>query len=300
MPIKVDWTDRNLTVNAFRLYRSDSPIPDSPLPTPLAEVSGTTFTYTDNTVVRNKTYYYRVSAVVGGQETLSSNMPLAFMPYLGPGPQKLLRGDWACGFFGKVAIEDMFTSAELLLLTNSGFSAYNDMTGWNKHVYQGKILYYPDRPLCAGISWQQLYLKGLIYGAAPQAEWPAYVKTTFGVVAQGPVLQKGDHAFVVRTPRIRASLLATDIVAPGLYNGEYDNCLALPYQGRALPATAPTLPQGAHDDQAHATTYNTFCADQWAGGLAIVRTNPVDGLTQLGLTSTNTSYGWRPVLELVF
>lgn len=298
MPIKVDWTDRNITVDAFRLYRSDTPIPDTPLPAPLVQVSGTTFTYTDNTVVRNKTYYYRVGVVVGTEETLSSNVALAFMPYTGPGPQKLLRGDWASGFFGKLTIDEMFNQTDILLQMASGFASSGGMSGWNKHVYQGKILFYPDSALTAGMTWQQIYTKGLMYGNTPQADWPAWVKTTYGIVPQGVIVQRGEHQFVCRTPMIRSSIASTDTTSPAMKNGEYDNCLATPYQGRTLGTPGSGFP-GTMDDQTHGRALYSMCADLVGPGTIYTKTNPVDAQTSLGTTSSNSSYGWRPVLELV-
>lgn len=301
MPIKVDWIDRNITVDSFRLYRSTTPIPDSPLPEPLATIPAGTFTYTDLTTVRNKTYYYRVGTVVGAEETLSSNAALAHMPYTGPGPQKLLRGDWASGYFGQVSMTDLFTPAEIMSLANTAMGAVTNNITWHKFVYQGKILFYPHMCLSAGFSYQHLYSKGLLYGLTPSSEWPPYIKTTFGTIPQGVTINRGNDYFVVRTPQQRQSLLSVETTGFAFYNGEYDNCLALAWQGRSLPATIPQLPQGALDDQVHETTYYSMCADLQANGVtALVKTNPVDTVSTIGVTSTHPTFGWRPVLELIF
>jgi fibronectin type 3 domain-containing protein len=72
--VALSWTDATCTAPActFNLYRSNSPNACSGTPTPL--VTGITSTsYTDNAVTAGQSYYYDVTAVTGGVESLCSN-----------------------------------------------------------------------------------------------------------------------------------------------------------------------------------------------------------------------------------
>jgi hypothetical protein len=310
MSLTLNWIDRNITVDKFRVYRADSVILDDALPAMLAEVAAGIFTYTDTTAVRNQVYHYRVSAVVGTEETLSSNMPLAYMPYTGPGPQKLLRGDWSCGTFGRMSPEDLFASSELVAYINNPLITNNaaglGITCWIKMVYNGKILFVPDQGVCfaysSGLSWAELYKAGLVYGTDDPSTWSAAAKSTYGTIPQNYVMAKGTDNFVVRLPGTRVGTLTASAVPANQIGGEYDYIMAPNFQGRIQNFGVAAL-----DDLVLAgINLNVYTKDvtTTAGGTIILRGG--DGTTAPDKVSTNVigNYNavytyWRPVLELV-
>ena len=309
MSLTLNWIDRNITVDKFRIYRATTPILDGAVPAFLAEVASGVFTYTDSTAVRNQLYHYRVGAVQGDDETLSANMPLAYMPYTGPGPQKLLRGDWSLGTFGRMNAEDLFAPSELCTLVNYPAITVAPVatvaTTWIKMVYNGKILFVPDRSISQALSvwgWADLYKAGLVYGTDDQSTWSAAAKSTYGVIPQAFTITKAEHSFIMRLPGTRVGALAGSAVPANQIGGEYDFIMSPNYQGRAQTFGGPTL-----DDLIHASVNeNAYTKDVTAtdGATCILR-GPNGGATPdsvltTTLASVSAVWGyWRPVLELV-
>jgi len=302
MSIKLTWLDRNVTVDNFRIYRSSSVIVDGALPAVLATVPAGTYSYTDTTALRNTVYHYRVSAVTGADEILSSDMALANMPNVGPGPQALLRGDWNCGYFGRMPIENLFSQAEMRALCGfSGAGQNENPSYWLKFVYQGKILYFPEASLVTGIAWLSIYQAGLVYGNIPSANWAAGVKSSYGTIPQNFQISNGVDSFIVRLPQVRSSITATATDTPSLITGEVDLCFASCFQNRTLLAANPTLPANVDDLISSSITF--MCMDTYTAGSDIVRGgNGFDPIQSNPYANTGTAIGttWRPVLELIF
>ena len=86
-----------------------------------------------------------------------------------PGNNYLIAGNEDCGFFGEVGVEDLFgdgKTADTLMsdLDITQGTAINTSENWLKFIWNGKILYYPKKPIRHSISWDHLYLKGCVYG----------------------------------------------------------------------------------------------------------------------------------------
>jgi hypothetical protein len=305
MSLTLNWTDRNVTVDKFRVYRANSVILDGALPAVLAEVASGVFTYTDTTAVRNQLYHYRIGTVVGTEETLSTNMPLAYMPYTGPGPQKLLRGDWSCGTFGRMNPEELFGANELCNLVGNVNITPSPvgqlLTCWIKMVYNGKIIYFPDQCISYSGSvwgWDDLYKAGLVYGADDPATWSAAAKSTYGTIAQNFIANKGPDSFIVRLPGTRVGTLTGSAVPANQIGGEFDYLIAPNFQGRTQAFTMPAL-----DDLVPSTNMYLFTKDvtDTSGATTIIRglSGVPDNLTTIALAARYGYYCWRPVLELV-
>jgi hypothetical protein len=311
MSLTLNWIDRNITVDKFRIYRANSVILDGALPAMLAEVPAGTFTYTDATAVRNQMYHYRVSAVVGTEETLSSDMALAYMPYTGPGPQKLLRGDWGLGTFGRMNPEDLFNANELVNIVNNPLITDNaagaKLTCWVKMVYNGKILFIPDNAIAntygSGCAWSDLYKAGLVYGTDDSSTWSAAAKSTYGVIPQNYVVAKGADSFVVRLPGTRVGALSAGAVPANQVGGEFDYVMAPNFQSRIQNFNVLAL----DDLVAYSANMSVYTKDvtTTAGDTTILRganntPNVPDGVILNILGNYNSIYNyWRPVLELV-
>jgi hypothetical protein len=298
MSIKIKWTDRNTIVDGFRIYRSLTPLNDASLPAPLATVAANVFEYTDNTALRNTVYYYKIGAFLGADESLSLNKVLGFMPYTGPGPQTLLKGDYRAGFFGEMGMDE--------LIGFNDFRTYFGITGWAgpavqptkwlKFVCNGKILFFPDQGGMAGsITPQQVYQAGLMYGSNDASLIPAAIKTAFpGSFNQVRQLTKGDHVFTVRCPISRADRTSTSSTSVDQRGGEIDQCFAAFYMNRSFLAENPVV----YLDYLNDVNY-FFTTDSYSQNCISRGTGQFDVLSALGFTQTHPSWLYRPVLELV-
>lgn len=310
MPIKLDWVDHNVAADSRKVYRSLTKIDQGNLGVPLATLAGDALTYTDNTVQRGVTYHYVVTNVIGEDEAPSAEYVIAYIPYTGPGPQAIVRGTWDYGYFGRVPLEDIFSSTELVKGCNltSGITI-NTAAGnyWHKVVYAGKILFFPNNSIGTTISYQTLYNAGLVFGTRPSAEWPAAIKTQLGIVPQNFVIASANHRFVVRLPTSRANMASTSVAAADLRGGEIDAVFAGFYLGRDFNDAQLAQYDDSTSPLAASNWYHT--ADYYDGASpsanAIFRSSTsssvIDGIpTKYLLTNASTAFYWKPVLELVY
>lgn len=300
MAIKIDWTDAN-AADDYTVYRSAAPIADNALPAALVTLPAGSLTYTDDTAVRNQLYYYRVASRKGADIALTPNKALAYMPYTGPGPQVLLRGDWSFGYFGKMPMSDLFSIQECQNYVGPlpAPAAINNSIdiGWLKFVYKGKILYIASQAIYGALPWELLYKAGVIYGNFPSADWAPYAKTTFGTIPQAKQVTRGDHSFIMRVPTSRAVMSSTSGLAADQVGGEYDLILTYAYQSRSFPET---LGIRTMDDIVNASfiTFSTdlqsnICINRGSG------TNPDALNVSLAASAVHNLHGWRPLFELV-
>lgn len=305
MSIKVEWVDPNSGTTDYVIYRQDTPINIESLPAPLATIASSAREYIDDTVVRNKLYYYVVASRKGADVAYTPNKPIAFMPYTGPGPQDIKRGDWGFGYFGRVPLSEVFGPQELKL--GIGLTVGTDMAAaalpdaaWLKFVHKGKIIFIPNCALWSNITWEQLYKAGLLFGATPSSDWPDYPKTTWGIVPQNKMLTRynGDHSFIVRTPSSRVSPNIVGVTVEQLTGGEYDKILAYAYSARSVQDT-----QGYNQVDDLVNAHYTYSCDMHSAASALMRVpsaGSVDGILSIAINGAGTStYGWRPVLELI-
>lgn len=301
MPNKLVWKDKSSGHEGYRIYRSTALILDNALPAPLATVSAATLEYNDTSALRNVPYHYRVGAFKGSEEIVSPDRVLCYMPYTGPGPQKLLRGTWENGYFGTMTAAELFSSDEFIAITNTPGTLFA-ITAWLKFVYKGKILFFPDAVIATSLKASAVYQLGMAYGTDDQSLWVDYLKTTYGIIPQNKKIQKGEDQFIVRLPRTRGVPMSETTVQPDSYRGnEVDLCFAPAYFGLAYGKLADSPP--AVDDLTN-NNYTFFTADNFAAktntSMALRGGSGFDAVG--GSTSwdgTNTSVGFRPVLELV-
>lgn len=74
MGVRITWNDRNLAEEGHKVYRDTSPMNPLSLPTPIATLGPDITSYDDGDVLVDVTYYYRVSAYVGGIEKVSDEV----------------------------------------------------------------------------------------------------------------------------------------------------------------------------------------------------------------------------------
>lgn len=168
MDITLNWYNPNAgTEDGTRIYRSNAPIPDSPLPTPLATVGTGVSTYKDTTAVAGQKYYYRTAAFKGSDQYLSKNrcVMALFPSQTGHGNQTLRAGDWDLGYFGTVTPAEFITPSSLASRFNIPGTLLNqDSMGWVKVAYKGKVLLFPNRGVLSGVKYSDIYNAGVAYG----------------------------------------------------------------------------------------------------------------------------------------
>ncbi|MNE25872.1 hypothetical protein D3C80_1192150 [compost metagenome] len=288
--------DRNAAVDGFRIYRSLTPLDDNALPAPLATLAANVFEYIDTTALRNTVYYYKIGAYLGAQESLSLNKPLAFMPYTGPGPQTLIRGDYKVGFFGEMLLDELIGYDDFRTLMGiTGWATPTvKSTKWLKFVNNGTILFFPaDGGFATSVQPAQIYIAGLMYGTNLDAVFNASLKSTFGTVNQvRPLTIRGD-VFIPRLPISRANRTIFTSTASDLYGGEIDTCFGAMYLGRGKLVEYPLVLGDYVNDS------NQFFVS-CSGTTQISRgSGTFDAVSGLGHTATHPNYQYRPVLELV-
>ena len=128
-------------------------------------------------------------------ELLASNRGGAktLYPNSGPGPIMLEFGDEELGYFGTLTSAEMFTTTELSTHLDLGGSSYIDTPDWIKCFVNGRVLFTPTQRLKAGLSWNDLYKAGAIYGDDTNGSYPAATP-----VKQNAVITKGSYAFRIR------------------------------------------------------------------------------------------------------
>lgn len=114
-------------------------------------------------------------------------------PNSGPGPITLQYGDETLGYFGTLTSAEMFTTTELANYLDLKGSTYVDAPSWVKCFINGRILFTPTQRLRAGVSWNDLYNAGSIYGDDTNGLYPVG-----GGVKQDAVVTKGPYAYRVR------------------------------------------------------------------------------------------------------
>lgn len=129
MSIRLTFTNPN-NADSVKIYRDVNPIDLNALPAPLATLPGNATTFSDVTAVRNTVYYYVIASFKGSDVLFTPNQQYGYFPDTGPGPSKLLRGNWNEGYFGTVSQTELFATQELCTAlayapTVTNYSAWN-------------------------------------------------------------------------------------------------------------------------------------------------------------------------------
>lgn len=297
MSIKLNWVHHAVgDPDGFRIYRSTSPIPDSPLPAPLIQLAGSVREYLDTTALRNVLYYYRIEVYKGSETSLSVNHKLAYMPYTGPGPSKIIRGDSEAGYFGTLNVDQLITPGDLVSKLNlpAAWGSITYIAKWYKVIRRGKVLFFPDRGLVYSVSMASVYQQGLLYGTADSSKYHDWMKTNYGTVNNYRTLVLGENEYLVRCPASRLVPGAVGGTTADYVGGEYDEVFAPLFSGRTVKATTTQ-----YLDELHPNEY-ALTSDMQAAGTVLARGSS-SGDAQTGNTAAGNSanIGFYPVLELL-
>lgn len=226
MTIRLSWpsqADKALTsIEIYRKVGHSATIDVNNPGTPTATVAGDATQYVEDVAnLTEKTVYtYWIAAVKGTERLFSAPIVQGFFLDTGPGPQKLIMGDWYAGYFGFVSNQD-FASRDDIIAASGGLTAAQiaqykyGQTGWYKFVYKGRILFFPNVRTGYAV-YADIYNAGMAYGmdgvgpVIPTGASPA------AGVAQTAMFTKGAYKYRVRLP------YAVDYAVTGTSN-DYDN-----------------------------------------------------------------------------
>lgn len=95
-------------------------------------------------------------------------------PNSGPGPIKLAVGDEQLGYFGEVSETELTTYTALK--THLGFTQGIVTSGsWLKFFWKGKVVFLSKTWCYAGLTWENLYKAGGVYGVDGPGNYPSPV-----------------------------------------------------------------------------------------------------------------------------
>lgn len=225
-------------------------------------------------------------------------------PDSGPGSQRLQFGTDKLGYFASVAPTNFFSAYELRKQLNFqiGTDNNNDALNWVKAFFNKKVIFFPQFPFATGVTWNQLYAAGLVYGVDGPGNYPA----GSGSVNQLKLVSIGKDVFKVRLfaisqpaevddgywNRSSTALIAGNI--SWLSNSEWSSMCQSLIQGVSSNYAGPKW--GIYPS-------NSFLA---LGRTAVMKESCSD--TTYATTGSNTQIAgalkttggwWYPVLELV-
>lgn len=202
MSIVVTWNDfQQQDLDKVEVWRADT---KAGVFAKVGEAT-TESTYTDDTVERNRVYWYRLRAVKGTDASDTVAFPLGYFPTTGPGPSDLKRGSWEFGYFGEVQPADVATFADLTAASGAVAPlATLTLTVYHKWVVNGRIVFFPNVPYHSNVTIANC--KTLI---------PAANVTLDNMLK----IPNGDNTFAVRVPTISTNVFNTVAITPAAGDG---------------------------------------------------------------------------------
>lgn len=309
MEIKLTWDNPNTLYDGTYVYRSEEPFSVNNLPPAIADLPNGVTEYVDSDVVRGTKYYYRFGVYRGEDIAVSGQKEVWALPYTGPGPQQLQGGDWMTGYFGEVPAAELFTASELALLVGlTAGNAVNAGSPWLKFIDQGKVLFIPKQKLREGVTWNDIYEAGCVYGTDDEGKVPGANPTN-----QRKVVTKNGNSFLVRLMsglgENVGEIADVDLAYPD-YTGEseWDRLFA-----RCLHYVSVTQVGENFDDIQFSELTTTGAAQQYTwcqesapsgSGNRIMRgghqaANHYSQIYFVPPGNYHAAYGWRPVLEFI-
>ena len=225
---------------------------------------------------------------------------------LGPGPNKLIAGTMQEGFFGLVTSSQFITGdalASAITLTNG--TSQNSTTDWLKLASGGKILFSPMKAIRYDISWNHIFNKGAVWGDGTtggdrtvQVQGFTFKVRLFRGLnnnydpKQVPAGYTGVHCHGSEWNRLILPLhVGAKTGSWGSYGSNVES--GLPYWGTDFTDADLQVASG-NGRASWCQNYVHSSAARCVRGVDGVAHSRVDASS-----GTSTTYGWRPVLELV-
>lgn len=199
MGIKLQWPSQSAKgVSGLEIYRgtgSTSTLNRNSLPAPLTTLAADATSFEDTTVVEKTIYNYWVCSVKNGERVFTNPIQRGYYLDTGPGPADLKFGNWDAGYFGTVAVTDLFTHLEINGQIGTTVSQYTADV-YHKFIYKGRILFYPNIRTTT-FPWNTLYSAGVAWGS----DAVAYIKPNGPAnTPQGRTVTKNGRSYILRLP----------------------------------------------------------------------------------------------------
>lgn len=296
MSIKLDFPNpHSAKASSVKIYRSTTKISSDALPAALVTLAGNVTTYTDTTAAANTGYFYMVEVVVGDDSVFTPNVSMGNFANVGPGPKTLKMGDWTLGYFGVVSPTDLLNFSELksqLALSIGTVPADSTNLGWHKFVRNGKILYLCYTAFITGVTWENIYGVGLLYGVDSNGDYPPTSNVAKAPKNQKRTVTKNSDTFLVRAPS--ASNVATSTFVSGdpatLENTEFGDLAVKLGSDSVLDWLKSRWSDLAYGDYVIAQHMSTA---------SYIRSPRMGSATILERSATATGSNYIPILELV-
>lgn len=302
MGIKLSWSDVNAgLIDGIRIYRSNAFIPADALPSPLATLSATTTEYHDTDMSANTIWHYRVGFYNATEELVTDDQLHGYYPDTGPGPQTLKAGTWELGYFGRCAVAEMFTVAQLrtacgLDAAPATSTSESNLTHWYKFIRKGKIIFVPSYPPLNTVSWKTLYDNGLVYGTDDTGTPPAGTTGISFTTNQRKLISKGIYQFLVRLPKDSEQPTNVLITMNDFDGGEWNELMArVDIRDFVRVAT-----KARWDDSSIGSGISTW-SQHFLSADAVVTpgdSTPDNTVTSASPTAVSAGRRWLPFLEL--
>lgn len=226
----------------------------------------------------------------------------------GPGSKILIAGDEQLGYFGEVTGDELFTAIEMLTAIPLSVGTDISVSGglWLKFFHKGKVLYIAKRPFKIGVSWNDIYADGGVYGTDNNGLYPAATP----VNQYHPMTKVENGKTWTLVPRLIRGVnsdpaTAASYAASGYVDSEWSQLF-----GRVVNATNDaTTEKWAHFTNTEVTgasgVFNTVAMETYGpnvtyGAIAGVGGNFNTRSNQTKVTRKSTyDFGWRPVLDLL-
>jgi len=172
MTIQIKWPSQaSKGLTSIELYRkvgwnATLDVVNPGTPYKVLDAGATSYTEDLKDLTEKTIYSYWVAAVKGDERLIGSKIVQAFYLDTGPGGQVPIRGDWICGYFGRLSKDEFFNRQEVIAqLTTAQQNVYQyEVQYWHKFVYRGKILFFPETNQ-GYATYQTVYNVGLMSGA---------------------------------------------------------------------------------------------------------------------------------------
>lgn len=227
---------------------------------------------------------------------IETKKPAVLYPDSGPGNKYLNEGTEALGFFAKVPTTLMISEPALRSQVGyQGGTSTGLITEWIKMFVDGKIIFFPNKPMASGVSWDSLYNAGIAQGVD-------------GPGAPGNLMPTNQLKYVlIGSDVFKLRLFSVDPVNPTTWNGT----VALP-QGRSAlgewckVVCAICQPAASGWNGPNWKVYNRGDFDigvttSWSLNTAVgtIGERHAFTSTQLRTQQQNVASNWYPVLEFV-
>ena len=322
MFIDLSWTDLNSVATKLEIYRGDAPLDRANLPaTPIVTLNSGETSYRDESnIVLGKTYYYVFVSSTATDRVVSQNYTVRAVTRRGPGPQTLVQGDNALGYFGSLQSGEFINGSDFVDLSGiksfaSAIAVVNPFPLWHKYVRNNKILIVPEGPIANSVSWQQLYSAGMVFGTEDNGVLPAG-NTVSTPTKQNATITLGKDKFRIRLMRgmgdapwtdflgtLSSPTEWSDLVFPMVHPVPVDQRLENLYiNGRPTYDICGARANAGYNlvqEMAAGGTVNCRGQSASVDDTSSDTSAYVANRNTTALTSVGTGFFWFPVLELI-